>query len=99
MTNPKVFERFTQERDRLERFATILTATSVRGFRYEVRDIYFDAGQDWMWTTIVAYDGCRTVCQCLSPREWEEVIYAEPKELLELAEEYYNGEYCQDRIK
>lgn len=43
--------------------------------QFKVQDVYFDFGQDWMWTTIIAYnlkDG--SSFQMLSPREWEEII-------------------------
>lgn len=42
---------------------------------FKIEDIYYDLGQDWMWTTVVAYnlkDGGSF--QCLNPREWAEII-------------------------
>lgn len=47
-TNPKEYEA-------LETAAKILTALSRHGTRYIVEDTYFDFGQDWRYTTVIAY--------------------------------------------
>ena len=71
---PRTFEKGTQEYKRLVAVAKTLEALSPNGATYEVEDVYFDFGQEWMWTTI-----CRKnykPCQVLNPREWEDIIFA-----------------------
>lgn len=42
---------------------------------YSVQDTYFDFGQRWMWTTIIAHkDGMHW--QCLCPRDHERILTA-----------------------
>lgn len=43
---------------------------------FRIKDIYFDYGQNWMWTTIVAYDKLKndSCFQVLCPRDWKEII-------------------------
>ena len=45
-----------QEYKNLQAVASMLTATSKNGYIYQVENVYLDFGQDWMWTTIVAYN-------------------------------------------
>lgn len=47
-THPKEYEA-------LETTANLLTALSRRGTRYIVEDTYFDFGQNWRYTTVIAY--------------------------------------------
>ena len=46
---------------------------------YEIRNVYFDFGQNWWWTTICNNKGV----QVLNPREWEEIENA--RQAVELA--------------
>lgn len=59
--------------------AKLLEAVSESGYRYEVENCYFDLGQDWMWTTIIAHndkeEGILSSWQAVNPKQWEEVIY------------------------
>lgn len=51
----------------LERF-------SKKGTRYEVGDTYFDFGQGWRWTTIIATRSTGDTYQALCPRDHERII-------------------------
>ena len=53
----------------LEIAAAMLSLESETGVRYAVENTYFDYGQNWKWTTIVAHgkDGGRW--QVLNPKE------------------------------
>lgn len=72
----KVFENGTPERERLEKAAIMLSVTSPHGTIYSVEEVYFDLGQDWMWTTIIA-NNKDTHYQALSPREQETLLFTE----------------------
>lgn len=86
----RTLEYYEQGFKNLELICTLLEWNSE--FTYDVRDTYFDFGQDWMWTTIIkrgdfglsSYDSCQILC----PREWEEIVYATTlDELCEIAKE------------
>ena len=94
--NPKVI--FPEEREyrKLEAVAAMLETRSPNGAIYEVKNVYFDFGQDWMWTTI-----CRRGfhdCQVLTPRDWNNILLAEtPHELADAAEAIVNGDWFGDK--
>lgn len=93
---PKVIAYGTEDYKSLEAVAKLLEVMSPHGAIYEVRDVYFDYGQDWMWTTICR-KGWRE-CQVLSPREWEDILFAENiGELAQAAENIRNGKWFADR--
>lgn len=70
--NPRVVERDSREWRNLQAVAKLLEAESPNGATYDVRDVYFDLGQDWMWTTIVRRGFCD--CQILCPRDWGDIL-------------------------
>lgn len=77
MTNTiKVYPNGSNEHRLLETVASELTKRSAAGFTYDVEDVYFDFGQDWMWTTIVVHTPSNESWQILSPRDHERIIYA-----------------------
>jgi hypothetical protein len=49
-----------------------------KNFRYDVtiENVYFDAGQDWMWTTIIVNDedDWGRSWQAFCPRDWELIV-------------------------
>ena len=61
---------------RLTTAATVLTAVSPKGITYTVEDTYFDYGQDWMWTTLIANDPASVFgsYQALCPRDYELIL-------------------------
>lgn len=64
----------TDEYKRLTTAATILTAVSPKGITYTVEDTYFDYGQRWMWTTIIAKRPDSVEYQALCPRDYENIL-------------------------
>lgn len=55
-----------------------LTRQSRKGIKYYVGDTWFDFGQRWMWTTILAHDpdsNCGDY-QALCPRDYEKILYS-----------------------
>lgn len=62
------------EYSNLRVIANYYTATSPYGCRYTVEDVYFDYGQDWMWTTIVCYKPNGDDYQVLYPNEHEKIV-------------------------
>lgn len=81
--------------DKLKAVASVLTAFSKNKATYVVRDVYYDLGLDWMWTTICR-EGYRD-CQILSPRQWEEILLSNsPEELFECVKDIQEGKYFND---
>lgn len=78
--------------------AQILQATSITNSKYIVSDVYYDFGQDWMWTTI-----CRighSECQILSPRQWEDIILADSvDDLFKCVNDIRHGKWFGDTCK
>ena len=66
----------TAEFARLTVAARVLTAVSPKHITYTVEDTYFDYGQGWMWTTIIANDKSSTFgsYQALCPRDYEDIL-------------------------
>lgn len=97
----KQFSRYSREYEKLDRLATFLTAMSPNKFYYYVGDTYFDFGQDWMWTTVIAQKGPgydNRGYQALSPRAQEAAILAQSDEELErLARQILASDFCPDK--
>jgi hypothetical protein len=93
---PRTFETGTTEYKRLEAVAKMLEALSAHNATYEVKEIYFDYGQRWMWTTI-----CRKgymECQVLNPKEWELIVSSTTTSALANAcDEIRNSKYFHDK--
>ena len=80
--NPRVVERNSKEWRNLQAVAKLLEAESPNGAVYEVENVYFDLGQNWMWTTIVRYRF--EECQILCPRDWRDILLSSG--IIELAD-------------
>lgn len=94
--NPKRIEPMTFQYKNLIAVAAMLEAVSPNGATYVVEDVYFDLGQDWMWTTICRR-GYRD-CQVLCPRDWELVVMAQTvADLAAAAESIRNDRYFGDK--
>lgn len=94
--NPRVFEWRTRQYKNLEAVAKMLEALSPNEAIYEVENVFFDFGQNWMWTTIVRYRHME--CQVLTPKEWNEVISAETVEdLANAVNDIRNGDWFGDK--
>ena len=62
------------EHGRLVEAAQELTRLSPNGTTYSVNDTWFDFGQRWMWTTIIATRPDGTSWQALNPRDHERIL-------------------------
>ena len=101
---PEVIEYGTMEYKRLSAVAELLEATSKNGYRYGVYDVYFDYGQGWLWTTIVAYnptepkDSVLGSWQAINPRQWNEILSADTVEsLAKCVTDMKSDKYFTDR--
>ena len=93
--NPKVIKRSDRAYENLLAVAAVLQATSKNKAKYIVRDVYFDLGQNWMWTTICR-EGYRD-CQILSPRQWEEIILSTTaSDIFECVKDIQEDKYFND---
>ena len=63
------YKRGTPQYTALEAAAKLLEVSSKKGMKYSVEDVYFDMGQDWMWTTVIAYESDGDSWQALNPSE------------------------------
>lgn len=67
----KKFSVYSEEYRKLEAAANIMNVFAKKSFF--VGTCYFDAGQDWVWTTIL-YKSDYGDVQALTPREQEEIL-------------------------
>lgn len=84
-----------REYDLLKAFAKLLTENSPNHNTYYVKDVYLDAGQDWMWTTICNKE---QGYQALSPREWFEIVNEE-KPQKDIMNDTFADKFCPDRLR
>ena len=57
--------------------ATMEWMSENKNFRYDIsiKKVYFDIGQDWMWTTFIVTDtDTDEEWQAMNPNEWLEVV-------------------------
>ena len=95
MDTIKVYAQDTDERKALVTAATILTAISPKGIRYTVDETYFDYGQRWMWTTLIARRPDGVEYQALCPRDHEKIILSE--DILTTIAEIRSGKWWGDK--
>ena len=76
MDTIRTYDHDTDEYARLLTAARVLTAISPKHITYTVEDTYFDYGQGWMWTTIIANNPSSTFgdYQVLCPRDHEKIL-------------------------
>ena len=74
MNTIKTYAPHSDEYKRLTTAATVLTAVSPKGITYTVEDTYFDYGQDWSWTTLIAHRSDGEHYQALCPRDHEQIL-------------------------
>lgn len=93
-----VFEENSWEREKLEQAAKLMTEKSPRHYRYYVGECFFDAGQNWMWTTILTDDGEYGGFQALYPVDQEAIFLSDTPEKLEAAvDKVFADKYCPDK--
>lgn len=88
-----ILSRDSDEYYRLEMFAKMLNRDSPNKHYYHLQNVYLDAGQGWIWTTI---SDETAGCQVLSPRDWLEIINEE-RSLIDIENDFFNDKYCQDK--
>lgn len=88
------FKEDSEEYQSLKEFAELLTKNSPNKELYEVGDCYLDAGQGWMWTTIL---NKTKGYQAINPREWFEIVNREDFNMT--LENWLTDKYNPDRIK
>lgn len=59
---------------RLRMASEEMTKQSTKGTIFTVKDCYFDLGQGWMWTTIIATRPDGDHWQVLCPRDHERIL-------------------------
>ena len=95
--NPSVINAGTKEYKNLVAVAKMLEAISEKGARYEVRETYFDYGQNWKWTTILRIGGKWGDTQILSPRQQKMVLLANTTaQLAEAVEDIRSDKYFNE---
>ena len=98
METIKIYEEGCPMYEKLEIVAMMLTNRSPLGYNYKVGETYFDFGQDWKWTTIIAekeYDSY----QALNPKEHKEIFLANTyEEFTHIAENILGDRYCPDSL-
>lgn len=91
----KEYPKNSPEYKRLETACALLNCYNK--YTYTVENIYFDAGQDWMWSTIVCHTGSSGVLgswQVLSPKDHEKIVTAaNPEQLGKAVDDVMHDEY------
>lgn len=93
----RTFEPDSHEYSRLKLAAAMMTVKSPCGYQYIVEDVYFDYGQDWVWTTITRNDPEWGGVQALNPRQQEDIILADNIEAA--VDAVFADKWCSDRKK
>lgn len=91
----RTFTPDTPEYNRLACAAQILTAVSPRKFTYKVEVTYFDFGQNWLWTTIIAYRPDGESYQALYPADQEAILTTD--NLIATLVQISRGKYWLDK--
>lgn len=80
---PCILEPKSVEASNLKIAAIMLTKFDQFNRAYTVENTYFDFGQNWKWTTIIAYlpktdkhTSFKDSYQALNPKEWDKVVSA-----------------------
>ena len=92
MSAIKVFSPDSIEYNRLAAAAAMMTAFSGGGIFYDVGITYFDFGQDWKWTTILAQRDNGDSWQAINPAMQEKIIFTNtPEQLAAAVAEYFQN--------
>ena len=95
MGNIRIWNPGTPEFKQMERAAKILTEFSPRKYVYKVENTYFDHGQGWLWTTIIAYRPDGESYQALDPVRHAQILNSE--NLLWTLSEIIQDKYWLDK--
>ena len=91
------YEKGTREYKALEAAAALAELKSPNGYKYFVMNTYFDFGQDWLWTTIVAEKPNGDSYQALDPREHAAIITGEINEIVAAINAMFEDKFCPDK--
>lgn len=91
------YKEFTNEYKSLETASKMLELKSPNGTRYEVEDCYFDLGQGWMWTTIVATKADGSSWQVLNPNQHNMITSCDLNTIVEAVQDVINDKYNPDK--
>ena len=70
----RIYEPNTPEMNRLKLACYELEQLSRTGTRYTVENIYFDVGQNWWYSAIVAHSADGQSWHAVNPRDYERII-------------------------
>ena len=87
------FTKDSKEYQNIQEFCNLLNELSPNRHFYCIKNVYLDAGQNWMWTTIVDETAD---CQVLSPKEWFDIVNRD-YDYNKIAQEFFKDKYCQDK--
>lgn len=76
-----VYSKESKEYKRIEAAGKLIEAET--GCPIVVKDIYFDMGLDWKWTTLVAEPVGKWTYQILCPRDYEKIVAGDMDEFIE----------------
>ena len=71
-----------------------LMLRSPNGTRYKVEDTWFDYGQRWPWTTIIAYHKNGQSWQAINPAQHELILFSD--DIQKTVDEIVNYKYWYD---
>lgn len=97
MSAIRIFAKDSQEYKMLEKTAEMLTEKSPNGYVYKVEETYFDYGQGWKWTTVIAHTPDGDSYQALSPREQGLIVEEGICDLETTVKLIFESKYCPDR--
>lgn len=93
----KTYEHYEKEYTALRCAAAALECASPNGTEYRVEDTYFDFGQDWVWTTIIAYRKDGSSWQALCPRDHDLIVTCDIDRIAEAVKNVIHSKYNPDR--
>ena len=92
--NIAVWSKDTIEYKRLELLKSLLNiiiAQEQLDLFLTIKNIYFDRGQDWIWTNLIVHENkSNDSYQLLYPSNHEKTIYGDIDDILEVANEIKN---------
>ena len=95
---PKTLKVNSDGYKNLEMVAAMLEYESPNNTIYTVQDVYFDYGQNWMWTTITSIGDKWGGVQVLNPREWEDIMLADSlEELVKIVRDIRSDKFFGDK--
>ena len=66
-----------------------------KNYKVGIQNVYFDVGQNWMWTTII---DTTVGGQVLCPRDWVEILN-EKRPLEDIEKDFFEDKHCLDKPK